>query len=91
MTLNLTPQYHEADAKYRAAGTPEEKLTMSNKESVSVIARLRAKPGKEGVVREELMGLVEPSRKETGCINYDLHLSDDTTGLFLFHETWASR
>ncbi len=26
MTLNLTPQYHEADAKYRAAQTPEEKL-----------------------------------------------------------------
>ncbi|MHC4697754.1 MAG: GTPase [Planctomycetota bacterium] len=26
MTANLTPQYHEADAKYRAAITPEEKL-----------------------------------------------------------------
>ena len=26
MALNLTPQYHEADAKYRAATTPEEKL-----------------------------------------------------------------
>jgi ribosome-interacting GTPase 1 len=26
MALNLTPQYHEADAKYRAAKTPEEKL-----------------------------------------------------------------
>lgn len=26
MTLNLTPQYREADAKYRAAKTPEEKL-----------------------------------------------------------------
>ena len=26
MALNLTPQYHEADAKYRVARTPEEKL-----------------------------------------------------------------
>jgi len=26
MAANLTPQYHEADAKYRAATTPEEKL-----------------------------------------------------------------
>ena len=26
MVLNLTPQYHEADARYRAAATPEEKL-----------------------------------------------------------------
>ena len=26
MAANLTPQYHDAEAKYRAAGTPEEKL-----------------------------------------------------------------
>ncbi len=26
MAVNLTPQYHEADAKYRSAKTPEEKL-----------------------------------------------------------------
>jgi ribosome-interacting GTPase 1 len=26
MAVNLTPQYHEADARYRAAETPEEKL-----------------------------------------------------------------
>jgi ribosome-interacting GTPase 1 len=26
MAVNLTPQYHEADARYRAARTPEEKL-----------------------------------------------------------------
>jgi quinol monooxygenase YgiN len=58
---------------------------------VVVIARIRAKPGMENVVREELMGLLEPTRKEAGCINYNLHQSAENPGHFLFHETWGSK
>ncbi len=25
-----------------------------------------------------------------GCLNYDLHRSDDDPGMFFFHETWAT-
>lgn len=58
---------------------------------VTVVARIKAKPGMEEKVREKLMSLVAPTRAEAGCINYDLHRSLDDTCLFLFYENWASK
>ena len=59
--------------------------------AITVIACIRAKEGKEPQVREALLKLLAPTRREAGCINYDLHLSPDDPGLFLFHENWRSR
>jgi len=42
-------------------------------------------------MREELLSLVEPSLKDPGCLNYDLHQSVDNPALFLFHENWMSK
>jgi quinol monooxygenase YgiN len=39
---------------------------------VTVIAYHRAKPGKEGALREALLAVCAPTRAEKGCINYDL-------------------
>jgi len=39
----------------------------------------------------ELRALVTPTRKEDGCLVYDLHRSADAPGAFLFHEVWATR
>ena len=58
---------------------------------VSVTARVRARKGMEDEVRRECLALVQPSRAEKGCINYDLHQSVDDAGLFLFYENWESR
>ena len=59
--------------------------------TVTVIATFQAKPGKEAELRQALTGLVEPTRKEPGCINYDLHVLPETPGNFLFHENWTSK
>ncbi len=56
---------------------------------VTVIARLKAKPGKEEALKETLLLFLDPSRKEEGCISYELHISDHDPGLFMFHEIWA--
>ena len=61
------------------------------KGKVTVVARIKAKPGMEENVREKLMSLVAPTRAEAGCINYDLHRSLDDPCLFLFYENWASK
>lgn len=61
---------------------------MSDK--VTVIAHIRAKPNKEKQVKQALLALCGPTRKEKGCINYDMHESKDDPALFLFHENWAS-
>jgi quinol monooxygenase YgiN len=62
-----------------------------NESRISVVAKLKAKPGMEEQVKKELMGLVAPSRKDKGCINYDLHQSVDDPCLFVFYENWESK
>ena len=58
---------------------------------VTVIAHVRAKPGKEALVKGALLALCAPTRVEKGCINYDLHQSQDDSALFAFHENWVSK
>ncbi len=58
---------------------------------VTVIAQILAKEGKEDATRQELMGLLEPTRAEKGCINYDLHQAMDNKALFIFYENWESK
>ena len=58
---------------------------------VTVVATFEARPGKEAELKQTLTGLVGPTRKEAGCINYDLHVSSDNPVKFLFHENWTSR
>lgn len=61
------------------------------KEAATLIVVLRAREGQETLLEAELRALVGPSRKEEGCIRYDLHRSVDTPGALLLHEVWASR
>jgi quinol monooxygenase YgiN len=58
---------------------------------LTVVALLKAKPGKEGELRQALLDLVDPSRGESGCVQYDLHISTDKPGEFLFFEKWVDR
>lgn len=58
---------------------------------LTVVARIRAKAGKEEEVREALLTFIEPTRAEAGCVNYDLHRSLEDPALFLFHENWVSQ
>jgi quinol monooxygenase YgiN/RNA recognition motif-containing protein len=55
-----------------------------------VIARIQAKPGKEAELEALLRGLVAPTRKEAGCLQYDLHVEKDHSGTFVFIERWDS-
>lgn len=58
---------------------------------LTVVARLRAKSGKEQALRDTLLTLIIPSHADAGCINYDLHQSTEDPTLFLFHENWESK
>ncbi|MGC4048201.1 MAG: putative quinol monooxygenase [Paludibaculum sp.] len=61
---------------------PEPRLTL--------VAELIAQPGKEEMVRQELLALIEPTRAEAGCVDYFLHESLESPGHFLFYENWVS-
>lgn len=58
---------------------------------ISIVARVKAKSGIEDEVFTTLKSLVEPTRKEQGCISYVLHRSLDDPTLFIFYEQWSSR
>ncbi len=57
----------------------------------TLVAYVKAKPGKEAKLKETLLGLVGPTLKEAGCIDYHLHVSDDDPRMFMFYENWRTR
>ena len=68
------------------------------KDAVVLTAMVKAKPGQEDAVKEALLSLVEPTRKESGCLCYNLHQSKADPIQFIFsHDylcltwrTWSS-
>ncbi|MEE8625621.1 MAG: putative quinol monooxygenase [Acidiferrobacterales bacterium] len=56
--------------------------------TLRVIARLVARAGKEDALRSVLMGLIAPTRKESGCITYELLHNKENSGEFTFVEEW---
>lgn len=58
---------------------------------LTIVAVIRAREGCADRVHAHLRGLVAPSRADAGCLDYDLHVSLETPGLFLFYENWATR
>jgi quinol monooxygenase YgiN len=61
------------------------------KEAVTLIVILRAREGQESLLEAELRALVAPTRREDGCLTYELHRGADVPGALLLHEVWASR
>src|SRR5215467_13970637 len=57
---------------------------------LTVIAFARARRSKVAEAREALFALVAPTRAEKGCINYDLHQSDEDPTQFVFYENWET-
>jgi quinol monooxygenase YgiN len=59
-------------------------------ELLTVIAYMRAAPGKRDELRAALEALIGPTRQEKGYVNYDLHQSIEDPDRFFFYENWES-
>ena len=56
-------------------------------DTLRVIARVKARPGKANELLSVLSSLVEPTRKEPGCLSYELlQNNEDPTDLTLIEE-----
>jgi quinol monooxygenase YgiN len=75
-------------AKRKSRPTASAKLP---KNAVTLVVMLRAKPGQETLLEAEIRALVAPTRREEGCITYDLHRAIEPSAAFLLHEVWATR
>ncbi len=58
---------------------------------LTVVANIKAKKDQIDFVRTELESLIDVTRKEKGCIQYDLHLDNENPAHFLFFENWETK
>ena len=82
------PKRKSRKASRRSAGATVTKLP---KNALTLIVTLRAKEGQHILLEAELRALLAPSRKEAGCLRFDLHSCVDQPGAFLLHEVWGAR
>lgn len=59
-------------------------------ETLRVIARVKARPNKVGELLSVLSALVEPTRKEPGCLSYVLLQNNEDPTDFAFVEEWQN-
>lgn len=58
---------------------------------LTIVAKIEAYPDQVELVKAELLKLVEPTLREAGCIQYDLHQDNHDPAVFLLYENWESR
>jgi quinol monooxygenase YgiN len=58
---------------------------------IVVVATLKAREGQEDAARDALIGLVEATHRDAGCILYSLHQGIDDPSRLTFVERWATR
>jgi quinol monooxygenase YgiN len=61
-----------------------------NVPKVTVVAKIVAKKESVEDLQRELLKIIEPTRKEDGCIDYNLHQDNDNPAVFIFYENWKS-
>lgn len=57
---------------------------------LSLVATITVKKESVENVKTEMIKLITPTRKEYGCIEYNLHQDNNDPAVFIFYETWES-
>jgi len=60
-------------------------------EPLTLIAFLRARAGAEEELGRRLAALIEPTLREPGCIDYQLHRSNCDPAVWVLYENWRSQ
>ena len=58
---------------------------------LTIIARVKAKPGMEQRMQQNLLALLAPTRSEAGCITFDLLIDINDPTVFMLYENWESK
>jgi len=61
------------------------------RDAVTLAVILRPRDGQELMLEAELRALIAPTRKEEGCLCYELHRSAEGPAAYLLHEIWETR
>ncbi len=58
---------------------------------INLTVIIKSKPESTEILKSLLLDLVQNSRKEVACIQYDLHQSKEEPNTFIFHEIWENQ
>ena len=58
---------------------------------LTVIARIKAKPGMEKQMQQDLLASLTPTRSEIGNITFDLLIDINEPTVFVLYENWESQ
>ena len=58
---------------------------------LTIVAHITAKPDRIELVKTELKKLIDITRTEAGCLQYDMHQDNQKPAHFMFFENWNSR
>jgi quinol monooxygenase YgiN len=58
---------------------------------LTIIARVKAKPGMEQRMQQDLLALLAPTRSEVGCLTFDLLIDINDPTVFMLYENWESK
>lgn len=58
---------------------------------IYLIAKLKTKPGSMDAIRKAVAPCLEATRKEPGCLSYDLFQNTEDPDSLVFVEKWESR
>ena len=59
--------------------------------TLTIVAKIEANIDQVELVKAELIKLIELTRQEEGCLQYDLHQDNERPEIFVFYENWQSR
>ncbi len=57
---------------------------------LTMVVKIVAKKESVETVKTELLKIVDPTRKEDGCLEYSLFQDLENPAVFIFHESWKS-
>jgi quinol monooxygenase YgiN len=78
-------------SRARSRGSQSRNNGRLPKDAVTLAVILRPRDGQDMMLEAELRALIGPTRREEGCLRYDLHRSAEGPGAFLLHEIWETR
>jgi quinol monooxygenase YgiN len=84
------PRCSILDAPYNGKGGKGEKGRKRNMAKLTVVAKIVAKRESVENVKSELLKIIPPTRKEDGCISYNLFQDNENSAVFFFVENWES-
>ena len=70
---------------------PFPKARSNSMANLTIVATITSKADQVDLVRSELEKLIDVTRAEKGCVQYDLHQDNEDPTRFLFFENWESR